>query len=46
MVPEKCGASVPTENTVQDHLKSIFANTSWHNRRRLLSRALGVPGEA
>lgn len=35
-----------TENTVQDHLKSIFAKTSSHNRRTLLSRALGVQGEA
>lgn len=30
-----------SENTVQDHLKSIFAKTSAHNRRTLLSRALG-----
>jgi DNA-binding CsgD family transcriptional regulator len=29
------------EHTVQDHLKSIFAKTSAHNRRTLLSRALG-----
>lgn len=31
-----------SENTVQDHLKSIFAKTSAHNRRTLLSRALGT----
>ena len=35
-----------TEHTIQDHLKSIFAKTSSHNRRTLLSRALGVQGEA
>ena len=29
------------ENTVQDHLKSIFAKTATRNRRTLLSRALG-----
>lgn len=33
-----------TEHTIQDHLKSIFAKTSSHNRRTLLSRALGVQG--
>lgn len=33
-----------TENTIQDHLKSIFAKTASHNRRTLLSRALGVQG--
>ena len=33
-----------TEHTIQDHLKSIFAKTSSHNRRTLLSRALGVRG--
>ncbi len=31
-----------SENTVQDHLKSIFAKTSAHSRRTLLSRALGA----
>lgn len=31
-----------SEHTVQDHLKSIFAKTSVHNRRTLLARALGV----
>jgi DNA-binding CsgD family transcriptional regulator len=31
-----------SEHTVQDHLKSIFAKTSVHNRRALLSRALGT----
>jgi DNA-binding CsgD family transcriptional regulator len=30
-----------SENTVQDHLKSIFAKTATRNRRTLLSRALG-----
>jgi DNA-binding CsgD family transcriptional regulator len=30
-----------SENTVQDHLKSIFAKTSSSGRRMLLSRALG-----
>ena len=30
------------EHTIQDHLKSIFAKTSSHNRRTLLSRALGA----
>jgi DNA-binding CsgD family transcriptional regulator len=35
-----------TQNTVQDHLKSIFAKTGSHNRRTLLSRALGVSGQA
>ena len=33
-----------SENTIQDHLKSIFAKTSSRNRRSLLSRALGVQG--
>ena len=31
-----------SEHTVQDHLKSIFAKTAVHNRRTLLSRALGT----
>jgi len=31
-----------TEHTIQDHLKSIFAKTASHNRRTLMSRALGV----
>jgi DNA-binding CsgD family transcriptional regulator len=31
-----------SEHTVQDHLKSVFAKTSTHNRRTLLSRALGT----
>ena len=35
-----------TEHTVQDHLKSIFARTSTHSRRELLSRALGTRQEA
>ncbi len=31
-----------SQNTVQDHLKSIFAKTATRNRRALLSRALGT----
>ncbi|RYV49613.1 response regulator transcription factor, partial [Pengzhenrongella frigida] len=30
-----------SENTVQDHLKSIFAKTGEHSRPRLVSRAFG-----
>jgi DNA-binding CsgD family transcriptional regulator len=30
-----------SENTVQDHLKSIFAKTSTSNRRTLIARAVG-----
>jgi DNA-binding CsgD family transcriptional regulator len=30
-----------SENTVQDHLKAIFAKTAARSRRTLLSRALG-----
>jgi DNA-binding CsgD family transcriptional regulator len=31
-----------SQHTVQDHLKSIFAKTSAHNRRTLLARVLGT----
>jgi DNA-binding CsgD family transcriptional regulator len=32
-----------SEHTVQDHLKSIFVKTGTHNRRALLTKALGSP---
>lgn len=31
-----------SEHTIQDHLKAIFAKTSTHSRRSLLSRVLGA----
>ncbi len=30
-----------SEHTIQDYLKAIFAKTSAHNRRTVVSRALG-----
>ena len=38
---ELAGRMFLSEHTVQDHLKSIFAKTSTHNRRTLLSHVLG-----
>jgi DNA-binding CsgD family transcriptional regulator len=38
---ELAGSMFVSENTVQDHLKSIFAKTGARNRPGLLSRALG-----
>jgi DNA-binding NarL/FixJ family response regulator len=34
-----------SENTIQDHLKSIFAKTGAHDRITVLSRALGTRGD-
>ncbi|MFC9589468.1 LuxR C-terminal-related transcriptional regulator [Streptomyces sp. NPDC056944] len=39
---EVAAAMALSAHTVQDHLKSVFAKTSTHNRRALLARALGV----
>jgi DNA-binding CsgD family transcriptional regulator len=39
---EMAGLMFLSEHTIQDHLKSIFAKTSAHNRRTLLSFALGT----
>jgi len=36
------GRMFVSENTVQDHLKSIFTKTATRNRRTLLARALGT----
>jgi hypothetical protein len=33
---------VVSENTVQDHLKSIFTKTTTRNRRTLVARAIGT----
>lgn len=39
---EMARAMFVSENTVQDHLKSIFAKTGTHNRRTLLAQAVGT----
>lgn len=39
---EVAGAMSVSENTVQDHLKSIFMKTGVHSRRTLLAYALGT----
>ena len=39
---ELAGRMFLSEHTVQDHLKSVFAKTSTHSRRALLSLALGT----
>jgi hypothetical protein len=36
------GADALSEQTVQDHLKSIFAKTAAHDRVTVVSRALGT----
>jgi len=39
---EVAGQMFVSENTVQDHLKSVFAKTGCRSRRTLLARALGT----
>ena len=39
---EVAEAMFVSDNTVQDHLKSIFTKTGTHNRRTLLAQALGT----
>jgi DNA-binding CsgD family transcriptional regulator len=39
---ELASALFVSENTVQDHLKSVFAKTSCNSRAAVLSRALGA----